>query len=94
MEVIVNMGEWLKVRDNQGGLSWIEAKRLGNKRTVLVTQNQAEVRSAANTASALLFRVEKDVVLDLLEPANSGWVKVRHRDGLTGYIPASAVWGL
>ncbi|MEQ1602298.1 MAG: SH3 domain-containing protein [Methylophilaceae bacterium] len=94
VEIIVNLGEWLKVRDNQGGLSWIEAQRLTNKRTVLVTTNQAEIHQSANTSSLLICRVEKDLVLELLEPTTNGWVKVRHRDGLTGYIPSSSIWGL
>jgi len=94
VEVIVNLGDWIKVRDNQGGLSWIDAKQLTNARTLLVTQTQAELRQSADVASALLGRLEKGVVVDYLEPAKNGWIKVKHRDGLTGYIPASSVWGL
>ncbi len=94
VEVIVDLGDWLKVRDNHGGLSWIEAKQLAAKRTVLVTLNQAEVRQTADATSELVCRLEKDVVLELVEPAINGWAKVRHRDGLAGYILASSVWGL
>jgi len=94
VEVIVNLGDWIKVRDQQGGLSWIDAKQLTNARSVLVTQSQAELRQSADTASVLLARLEKDVVLDYLEPAKNGWVKVKHRDGLTGYVPAASLWGL
>lgn len=94
VEVIVDLGEWLKVRDNQGGLSWIEAKQLATKRTVLVTVDQTDIRQSADVASSLVCRVEKDVVLDVLEPAANGWVKIRHRDGLVGYIPSTSVWGL
>jgi len=75
-------------------LSWIEAKQLAAKRTALITLNHAEIRQSADAASALVFRSEKDVVLELLEPVANGWVKVRHRDGLTGYILSSSVWGL
>jgi hypothetical protein len=28
------------------------------------------------------------------EPAAGGWIKVRHRDGLTGYVKNSEVWGI
>ena len=94
VEVIVNLGEWLKVRDNHGSLSWIEAKQVAAKRTVLVTQPQVEMRQAADPASALVSRLDKDVVVDLLEPATNGWIKVKHRDGLVGYISAASVWGL
>jgi len=94
VEVIVNLGEWLKVRDNHGSLSWIESKQLVAKRTVLVTVSQAEVHQSADVAATLVFRAEKDVVLDLVEPSTTGWVKVRHRDGLVGYIQSASVWGL
>ncbi|MDR5172427.1 SH3 domain-containing protein [Methylobacillus flagellatus] len=93
VEVIVNLGEWLKVRDAQGGLNWIEAKQLANKRTVLVKGGQADIRQAADAASALLGKADKDVVLDMLESPVNGWVKVKHRDGITGYISASSLWG-
>ena len=93
VEVIVDLGAWIKVRDNQGGLSWIEAKQLATQRTVLVTQDQAEIRQSADAGSAVRARVEQDVVLEMLEPPSNGWIKVRHRDGLTGYILASSVWG-
>jgi hypothetical protein len=38
--------------------------------------------------------VEKWVVVDFLEPAAPGWAKVRHRDGTTGYVRSTQVWGL
>ena len=94
VEVIVNLGDWIKVRDNQGTLNWIDAKQLTNARTLLVVQPQAELRQSADAASSLLARLDKDVVVDYLEPAKSGWVKVKHKDGLTGYVLATAVWGL
>ena len=94
LEVIVNLGEWTKVRDNQGGLNWIETKNLGNTRTLLVTQDAAELRQSADTNASLVAKLDKDVVLDLVETAKGGWVKVKHRDGLSGYVLSTAVWGL
>ncbi len=93
VEVIVDLGAWIKIRDNLGGLSWVEAKQLAAKRTVLVTQDQAEIRQAADAGSTLNARLEQNVVLEMLAPPSNGWIKVRHRDGLTGYILASSVWG-
>ncbi|HYG14097.1 MAG TPA: SH3 domain-containing protein [Methylophilaceae bacterium] len=93
VEVIVDLGAWIKVRDNLGGLSWVEAKQLATKHTVLVTQDQAELRQDAKASSALNARLEQNVVLEMLAPPSNGWIKVRHRDGLTGYILASSVWG-
>ena len=93
VEIIVNLGDWLKVRDQIGALSWIQNKHLSAKRTVL-TIEKADIRSAENADSALLATVEKEVTLDLLSPMMSnGWVKVKHRDGIMGFVHASALWG-
>ena len=94
VEVIVNLGDWLKVRDNQGGINWIDLKSLTTKRTVLVTLNHAEIKQAADDTSPILANLDKDVVLDLLEiGTKNGWLKVHHRDGVTGYILNTSVWG-
>lgn len=93
VEIIVNLGAWLKVRDQLGGLSWVESKNLGGKRTVLVT-TKTDIKIAEDGASALVATVEKDVVLELLSSTHkNGWIKVRHRDGATGFVQVSDVWG-
>jgi SH3-like domain-containing protein len=94
VEVVVNLGDWLKVRDAQGGLNWLEAKQLSNKRWLLVTANKAEIRMSADPGSRLLATVEKDVLLEVLEPKpTNGWLKVKHRDGTLGFVLSSTTWG-
>jgi len=94
VEIIVNLGDWLKVRDAQGGISWVEAKQLSSKRTVMVSAGSAEIKQAADAASALVATLEKDVVLEVVDSKlNNGWLKVKHRDGVTGFILISSVWG-
>lgn len=93
VEVIVNLAEWVKVRDQQGGLSWIDSKELATQRTLLIV-SPAELKKTPETASAVIARLEKDVVVDLLEQAKNGWVKVKHRDGLVGFVQISSVWVL
>jgi len=93
VEVIVNLAEWVKVRDQQGGLSWIDAKQLSIQRTLLIS-SPVEIKKTPELGGVVVARVEKDVVVDLLEPAKNGWVKVKHRDGLVGFVQTSAVWGL
>ena len=94
VEVIVNLAEWVKVRDNQGSLNWIDAKQLSPKRTLLVTASNVEIKQSPEAGSEMVGRLEKDVVVDFVELAKTGWVKIKHRDGLTGFIQTSAVWGL
>jgi len=94
VEVIVDLGAWVKVRDQRSGLSWVAGKDLDAHRTVLVTDN-TEIKEKESADANLLGKVEKDVVLELLSPSiNKGWIKVKHRDGIVGYIQSSAIWGL
>ena len=81
------------MRDNLGGLSWLEAKSLSAKRTMLVLA-KTEIKAAEDAASALVATVEKDVVLELVAGgANNNWVKVKHRDGVTGFVQVDKLWG-
>ena len=93
VEIVVNLEGWAKVRDADGSLTWIERKFLAEKRTVIVRAERAEVRQRADESSPLAFAAEKGVVLDYLENLPGGWVKVRHRDGATGCVRASQIWG-
>ena len=94
VEIVVNIDNWVKVRDASGALAWMEKRTLSERRTVLVKAALADVRLAAEESSALVFQAREGVVLDLAEVGAGGWVKVRHRDGQTGYVRASQVWGL
>jgi SH3-like domain-containing protein len=93
VEAIVKVEGWVKVRDSGGGLAWVEENALSEKRYVIVTVPQAEVYHAASASSALVFQVQQNVVMEQLEPAVNGWVKVRHRDGPMGYVRTQQVWG-
>lgn len=101
VEVIVSVEGWAKVRDAGGTIGWIERKALGDKRMLLVRVPLAEVRERADDAAPVVFRAEKDVLLELAEPATSaataatpGWIRVRHRDGATGHVRIAQVFGL
>ena len=94
VELVVSLEGWSKVRDNRGDLVWVEKKYLAEKRNVIVRAERAHVRAAAEDKAALVFEAERDVVLELLEAAPGGWAKVQHRDGPSGFVKASQVWGL
>lgn len=94
VEVMVSVDNWLKVRDVSGELAWIEKKSLSERRTVLIKAASADVRQAADEKSPLVFQAREGLALELTEVGNSGWVKVRHRDGLAGYVRVGQVWGL
>jgi SH3-like domain-containing protein len=95
VEIIVNLGDWLKVRDAQGSINWVELKQLSPKRMVLVTANSAEIRLQPDAGSSLVATVGKEVVLEIVDvKLNNGWMQVKHRDGASGYISISSIWGV
>jgi SH3-like domain-containing protein len=94
VEVVVGLEGWAKVRDAEGGLAWIEKKYLSARRSLIVTAGRAEIRQSADVSAPVAFEAEKGVALDYLETAPSGWVKVRHRNGQSGFVRADQVWGL
>jgi SH3-like domain-containing protein len=93
LEVIITLDTWIKVRDHAGALSWIERKSLSEKRMVMVAGASAEVRQRPEEGAPVAFSAAQYVVLELVEVAPNGWLRVRHADGASGYVPAAQVWG-
>jgi SH3-like domain-containing protein len=85
---------WARVRDAAGDITWIESGALSSARTVLVRVPATSVRSAASEAAPLAFQAAQGVWLELLAPPEGEWVRVRHRDGTTGFARARDLWGL
>ncbi len=94
VEVIVVVEGWIKIRDAGGGLAWIESKALSERRTLMVKTPLADIRQAADDAAPLVFQAEHSVLLDLVELTGNGWARVTHRDGQSGYVKLSQVWGV
>ena len=93
VEVVLTYGEWAKVRDVTGDLAWIESKQLSPRRNVVVRVPSVRLRVAADENATAVMSADKGVLLELVEQ-QGGWAKVRHRDGLTGYVRAAEVWGI
>lgn len=93
-EVVVAIEGWLKVRDRAGDMAWVERRLVSERRTV-VSVSQAQVRERADDAAPVLLEVAADVVLELVDAGGTpaGWVRVRHRDGASGFMRVSQVWG-
>jgi SH3-like domain-containing protein len=94
VEVVVRVEGWFKVRDAEGTMAWIEARNVGERRTLVVTAPRADIRQSDKPDAPVVGELDKWVLVDFLEPAAPGWAKVRHRDGTTGYVRSTQVWGL
>lgn len=94
LEVLVSLDGMSKVREAEGSVAWIEKSQLSELRTVVVIAPHADIRQTAETSAPILTTAEKWVALELLELPINGWAKVKHRDGATGFIRSTQVWGI
>ena len=94
VEVVLSYGDWVKVRDASGDMAWTEASQLSAKRNVVVRNGGAKVRATADDNGVLLMTADKGVLLELVDPQPSVWIKVRHKDGIAGFIKAADIWGI
>jgi SH3-like domain-containing protein len=93
VELIVTLDRWAKVREASGGIGWVERGLLSERRQLIVTATTADVRQAPAGDAPLVFTASKDLLLEPVDKPAGSWVKVKHRDGRTGFIELKAVWG-
>ncbi len=93
LEQVVILDNWVKARDSSGSLAWIEKRALSSKRFVVVTAALAAVRQAPEAGATVVLQARQQVALEWLESTGTGWIKVRHQDGVTGYVSTADVWG-
>jgi SH3-like domain-containing protein len=94
LEVVVDTGAWIKVRDPGGRLAWIEKSALDGARSVMVKAETSVVRKQPRADAEVVFRAARGVLLDVTGDADLyGWLPVKHADGLAGWLPGHEVWG-
>ncbi len=77
-------------------LDWAAARAVmfSTRRTVIVTAERATIRREPQPGASPAFEATRNVVLEVVGTPALGWARVRHGQGLEGYIHASEVWGL
>ncbi|MDX9698460.1 MAG: SH3 domain-containing protein [Rhodocyclaceae bacterium] len=94
VEVVVVSGEWIRVRDSAGAITWMQAGTLSSRRTVMVSADRATVRQQPDSAAPAAFEAVRNTVLEVRGTPANGWVQVAHGDGSTGYLRVTEAWGL
>ncbi len=89
VEIITSEGSWVRVRD----FAWVERKALSDRRVAMVVVPTVDVRQQPDDRSGSAFQAVQGVVLDIVDMNSPGWVRVRHRDGSTGFVRLREVWG-
>ncbi len=93
LELLVRLDKLTKVRDVEGTIGWVENSALGERRHVQVSATTADVRASAAANAPLVFDAQRMVVLEVTGTQVDGWLPVRHRDGQSGFVRLTQVWG-
>jgi SH3-like domain-containing protein len=94
LEVVIDTNAWVKVRDFNGHLAWIEKAALGSAKSVMIKGDVSIVRQQPRDDAGVAFRAAHGVLLEVSGPANPyGWLPVKHASGLSGWVRAEEVWG-
>jgi len=91
LQVLKRTNDWAEVIDFEGDKGWIYAPLLDKEKTVIVKSDSVNMRSGPGTDSPVIATVKQGVVFKPLEKKN-GWVKVSHKDDLTGWILGELLW--
>lgn len=98
VEIIAVLQGWVKVRDMQGDIAWVQRDDLSDRRTVIATTTATMLREP-DQAAMPWFDAARGVVFELegdaLKPVDDkGFVRVHHADGQSGYVEAGQLWGI
>ncbi|WP_319406933.1 SH3 domain-containing protein [uncultured Desulfosarcina sp.] len=91
LEVVQKQGSWYLFEDFEGDRGWIHNSLLANVSTVIVKNDNCNVRSGPGTTNDIQFTVDKGVPFKVLEEKGD-WLHVVHADGDQGWIHRSLVW--
>ena len=93
LEVLSEVNQWVKVREQGGDVLWIEKKDLGTGAAWVAAQN-AGLRAQPQETAPVVVPLERGVPLAAVEgTAPAGWTRVRLPDGIQGFVRNGEIWG-
>ena len=85
-------GNWLKVMDFEGDTGWVYRNLVSKKAHLIVKRERVNIRSGPGKRYRIIGQANYGVVLRTLK-RGKGWVKVKHENGLSGWVKRSLLWG-
>lgn len=92
LRITAEYENWRRIEDSEGAGGWVHYSLLSGARTVLVTQDMAEVRNAPEDSAPVVAQAELGVIGRVLE-CDSDWCRLS-LDGTRGWVLKSALWGV
>lgn len=92
LQVMDEQKEWIKVKDFEGPLGWVNKRFVSQEPHFIVKANSVNLRSAPNTRSAVVSKLSKYDIVKTLEKRDD-WAKVQTASGQEGWMLQSLGWG-
>ena len=101
LEVIVVLEGWIKVRDVGGSIGWMRRRASPSAgrwssgcRSPRSARPPTMRRRSSSGRSSTSCSNRPRQATSTTTTATPGWIKVRHRDGQTGYVRVAQVFGI
>ncbi len=85
-------GNWIKVLDFEGDTGWVYRSLVSRKAHLIVKKERVNIRSGPGKKYRIVGQANYGVVLRTLK-CGKNWVKVKHENGLSGWVKRSLLWG-
>jgi SH3-like domain-containing protein len=92
VRIIEEYGDWRRIVDKDDAGGWVYHAMLTGRRTVLVTAEDAVLRSEASEGAPPVARAEQGVVARL-HACRPDWCEIE-AGGHEGWVRKSAIWGV
>lgn len=90
--VLKKKGKWLRVRDFEKDVGWVFAPLTNRRPHLIVKKKIVNIRSGPGRNYQIIGKARYGTVFRTVKRGN-GWVKVKHEDGLTGWVHRKLMWG-
>jgi SH3-like domain-containing protein len=92
LKITAEHENWRRVEDADGVGGWVHYALLSGTRSVLVTEDMAEFRSAPEAGATVVLQAEYGVIARLLE-CRAEWCRIS-ADGTRGWVRKTSIWGV
>ncbi len=89
--VLDDKNDWLQVQDFEGDKGWVYKSLVSDKKTLIVTVDNANMRAEPNTKSKVVATVKRGVVF-AVEKTDGAWSKVNYKNDVIGWMHNSLIW--
>ncbi len=92
LRITAEFGNWRRVEDQDGAGGWVHYSLLSGVRTVVVTDDNAELHLKPSADAPVMARAEPGVIARLGE-CEVGWCRIT-AGGQKGWVQKPEIWGV